>query len=57
MIQMAEKKAPKKTPLVKVHDLPPKRDAKGGRNIKSQRPALQIPPPGFFGSSDNDETK
>ncbi len=55
---MAEKKATKRTPAVKLHDLPPRRDPKGGRNnIKSQGPALQIPPPGFFGSSDSDETR
>jgi hypothetical protein len=53
---MVEQKPGKKKVVVKLPDLTPKKDVKGGGNIPSKSPPLQIPPPGFF-SSENGEPK
>jgi|tagenome__1003787_1003787.scaffolds.fasta_scaffold16672248_2 hypothetical protein len=44
-----------KKPTLKLPDLTPKKDAKGGAGAKlwSEIPPLQIPPPGFI-TSDQD---
>ena len=48
---MSQKKPTRKKPTIKSPDLPPKKDAKGGRAIHSYRPSLSIPPPGFISPS------
>jgi len=53
---MVEEKENKKKVAVKLPDLTPKKDVKGGAHIPSKNPPLQIPPPGFF-SSENGEQK
>jgi hypothetical protein len=54
---MADKKSNEKKVVVKLPDLTPKKDAKGGGKIPSRNPPLQIPPPGFVSSSENGECK
>ena len=55
--QETNKKRTAKKPVVKLPDLPPRKDAKGGGQITSRNPALQIPPPGFISSTENGESK
>jgi hypothetical protein len=47
-----EKKEKKRT--MKLRDLAPKKDAKGGRKFWLDEPPLQIPPPGFITDHDED---
>ena len=44
------KKPTGKEPAIKLRDLPPKKDAQGGRASYSNNPPLFIPPPGFISS-------
>ena len=55
--QEADEKPTAEKPVVKLPDLPPRKDAKGGGQIASNNPALQIPPPGFFSSTENGESR
>jgi hypothetical protein len=48
---MPNKELPKKKLTVKLPDLPPRKDPKGGGLSYLRRPSLPIPPPGFFSSS------
>ena len=48
---MSQKKPTRKKPTIKSPDLPPKKDAKGGRAIHSYSAPLSIPPPGFISPS------
>ena len=48
---MPNNELPKKKLTVKLPDLPPRKDPKGGGLSYLRRPSLPIPPPGFFSSS------
>jgi len=54
---MAEEKTKVKKVVVKLPDLAPKKVARGGGNIPSRNPPLQIPPPGFISSWENGESR
>ena len=47
---MSKKDPTKKKRVVKLPDLPPKKDARGGHLGYSKTPSLPIPPPGFVSS-------
>jgi hypothetical protein len=48
---MPNKELPKKKLTVKLPDLTPKENPKGGGLSYLKKPSLPIPPPGFFASS------
>jgi hypothetical protein len=48
---MPKKKPTKKDLVLKLRDLPPRKDAQGGRASYSNSAPLSIPPPGFISSS------
>jgi hypothetical protein len=55
MIPETDFKMPKKTPTrkelaIKLRDLPPRKDAQGGRASYSNSAPFSIPPPGFISS-------
>ena len=52
---MTDEKPKTKKVVVKLPDLTPRKDAKGGGQIPSKNPPLQIPPPGFMSPSENGE--
>lgn len=57
MILMAEKRAAGEKPGVKLRDLTPSREVKGGcsgRGLHPEVPPLPIPPPGFVVTRDGD---
>ena len=47
---MPKKDPTKKKRIVKLPDLPPKKDTSGGNLGYSKTPSLPIPPPGFVSS-------
>jgi hypothetical protein len=50
---MSEKKTTKKKPGIKLTDLTPKADARGGHASYSRNAPLSIPPPGFISSQES----
>jgi hypothetical protein len=50
---MAKKKPTEKELAIKLRDLPPTKDAQGGRASYSNNAPLSIPPPGFISSQEN----
>jgi hypothetical protein len=49
-----KKKSKVKESRLKMRDLPPRKDAKGGATVppvKNQSPSFPIPPPGFIADS------
>ena len=49
--EMPKKKPTTKELAIKLRDLPPRKDAQGGRANYSNSAPLSIPPPGFIASS------
>jgi len=49
--EMPKKKPTRKELAIKLRDLPPRKDAQGGRANYSNSAPLSIPPPGFIASS------
>jgi hypothetical protein len=50
---MAKKKPTEKELAIKLRDLPPTKDAQGGRASYSNNAPLSIPPPGFISSQES----
>jgi hypothetical protein len=54
---MAKKESTRNTAIIKLRDLPPKKDPQGGGLGFARNPPLPIPPPGFFASSAKPESR